>query len=97
MATLWSLANAPGIPKNVTINTALLTNDSQLKWLKGSGDAAGYEIVWRATDAPLWTNVLDVGNVNTVTLPLSKDNVIFGVRAVGRNGFRSPAVAPFPG
>jgi hypothetical protein len=97
MATLWSMANAPGIPKNVTINTALLTNDSQLKWLKGSGDVAGYEIVWRATDAPLWTNVLDIGNVNTITLPLSKDNVIFGVRAVGKNGFRSPAVAPFPG
>ena len=25
-----------------------------------------------------------------------KDNVIFGVRAVGRDGHRSPAVFPFP-
>jgi hypothetical protein len=97
MATLWSLANAPGVPSNVTVNTALLSNDSQLKWRKGSGETAGYEIVWRATDEPLWTHVVDVGTVNTFTMPLSKDNVIFGVRAVGKNGLRSPAVAPFPG
>jgi Zn-dependent M28 family amino/carboxypeptidase len=97
MATLWSLANAPGIPRNVTVNAALLNNDSQLKWKKGSGETAGYEIVWRSTDASLWTHVLSVGNVQTVTLPISKDNVIFGVRAVGHNGLRSPAVAPFPG
>jgi Zn-dependent M28 family amino/carboxypeptidase len=97
MATLWSLANAPGMPRNVTINTSLLNNDSKLKWKKGSGETVGYEIVWRATDASLWTHVVDVGNVQTATLPLSKDNVIFGVRAVGKNGYRSPAVAPFPG
>jgi hypothetical protein len=40
---------------------------------------------------------LDVGKVGSITLPLSKDNVIFGVRAVGANGYKSPASYPFPG
>jgi len=35
-----------------------------------------------------------VGLVDTVTVDLSKDNVIMGVRAVGTNGFRSPAAYP---
>jgi hypothetical protein len=29
------------------------------------------------------------------TINLSKDNVIFGVRSVGTDGYRSPAVFPF--
>jgi hypothetical protein len=32
----------------------------------------------------------------SVTLPISKDNMIFGVRAVGAAGHRSPAVVPWP-
>jgi hypothetical protein len=31
-----------------------------------------------------------------VTLPVSKDDVIFGVRAVDAAGHRSPAVVPWP-
>ena len=31
-ATLWSLANAPGTPKNVQVLTAELTNDTELTW-----------------------------------------------------------------
>ena len=94
MAALWSLANAPGRPGNVTINARELTNDSMIWWNKGTSNDVKYEIVWRPTDASQWTHVLNVGNVNVVTVPLSKDNVIFGVRAVGTNGLRSPAVAP---
>ncbi|KAH9037608.1 Zn-dependent exopeptidase, partial [Lactarius pseudohatsudake] len=96
-ATVWSLAQAPGTPKNVTIDTSVLTNNSTLAWaLDTSPAVAGYEIVWRPTDAPLWTNVVPVGLVDRATVLLSKDNAIFGVRAVGRNGFRSPATFPFP-
>jgi hypothetical protein len=32
----------------------------------------------------------------SVTLPVSKDNVIFGVRAVDAAGHRSVAVVPMP-
>ncbi|KAI1784857.1 Zn-dependent exopeptidase [Ganoderma leucocontextum] len=96
-AALWSLAQAPGTPKNVTIDTSVLTNNSTLLWEMGQDEGlAGYEVVWRATDAASWTNVIPVGLVDRVTVLLSKDNVVFGVRAVGTNGYRSPAAFPFP-
>jgi Zn-dependent M28 family amino/carboxypeptidase len=97
LATIWSLSQAPGLPRNVTVDTTALDNNTRLKWLVASDpDLKSYEIVWRATTASLWTHMLDVGKVGSVTLPLSKDNVIFGVRAVGSNGYKSPAVFPFP-
>ncbi|KAI0676584.1 Zn-dependent exopeptidase [Trametes maxima] len=97
-AAIWSLAQAPGTPKNVTIDTAVLTNNSTLGWVLGNDEGlAGYEVLWRPTIAPFWTNVIPVGLVDRVTIDLSKDNVVFGVRAVGKNGYRSPAAFPFPG
>jgi Zn-dependent M28 family amino/carboxypeptidase len=96
-AALWSLAQAPGTPKGVVIDTTQLTNETTLRWQRGtSADLAGYEVVWRETTAPDWTNVLAVGDVTTVTIDLSKDNVFFGVRAVDRDGHRSPVAAPQP-
>ena len=53
--------------------------------------------MWRETTAPEWQHVLPVGNVTTATVDLSKDNVFFGVRAVDRDGHRSPVAAPQPG
>ncbi|KAI4276303.1 MAG: hypothetical protein LQ337_002570 [Flavoplaca oasis] len=97
-AALWSLANAPESPRNVTVNTTLLSNDSQFTWLASNETLlAGYEALWRPTDAPFWTHVVPLGNVNTATINLSKDNVIFGIRSVGKNGYASPATFPFPG
>jgi hypothetical protein len=57
---------------------------------------AGYEVLWRETTAPERTHVIDAGRVSEVTIDLSKDNVLFGVRAVDRDGHRSPAAAPRP-
>jgi hypothetical protein len=37
-----------------------------------------------------------VGNVQQVRVNLSKDNVVFGIRAVGTNGKKSPAVFALP-
>ncbi len=51
--------------------------------------------MWRPTINPFWTHVIDAGNVATTTVDLSKDNVVFGIRSVGTNGYRSPAVFPF--
>ncbi|KAI1311455.1 hypothetical protein F5Y03DRAFT_307506 [Xylaria venustula] len=98
-AALWSLANSPGAPTNVTVDASVLTNESTLYWdppLSGEGNVDAYEVVWRPTAAPEWTGVVDVGLVNTVTLDVSKDNVVFGVRARSADGFRGVAVLPFP-
>jgi peptidase M28-like protein len=96
-ATLWSLAAAPGTPKNVRVLTSALTNETQLVWQRGTEpDLAGYEVVWRETTAPEWTDVVGVGDVTTATIDLSKDNVFFGVRAVSRAGHRSPVAYPTP-
>lgn len=94
-AAAWSLANAPDRPKNVTVDTVQLTNDSTFYWVGVLG-AVGYEVVWRPTDQPFWTHVIAVGDVRTATVKISKDNVEFGIRSVGANGYRSPAVFPFP-
>jgi hypothetical protein len=95
MAAIWSLAQAPGTPKNVSIDTSVLTNNSTLVWTVDTSPAvAGYEIVWRATDETLWSNVVPVGLVGKATVDLSKDNALFGVRTVGTNGYRSPAAFP---
>ncbi|KAJ7242362.1 peptidase m28 [Mycena haematopus] len=91
---LWSLAQAPGTPKGLTMDTSVLTNNSTLKWT-GDPAAAGYEVVWRASEDAFWTHVVPVGKVTSTTVLLSKDNAQFGVRAVGANGFKSPAAFPF--
>ena len=95
VAALASLALAPARPKNVRIITARLTNDTDLAW-DASDDADRYEIVWRDTTAPQWQHARDVGHVTSYTMKLSKDNFIFGVRAVSKDGHRSPAVYPKP-
>ena len=96
-ATLWSLAQGPGTPKGVQIVAAVLTNDTTLRWQRGTEpDLAGYEVLWRETTAPNWTHVIPVGDVTTVTIDLAKDNVHFGVRAVDRDGHRSPGAYPVP-
>lgn len=97
-AALASLALAPAAPKNVGILTKRLTNDTDLQWTASTEpDVIGYEIVWRDTTSPVWTGARLVGNVTAYTMPgMSKDNYFFGVRAVDRDGNRSPATYPKP-
>jgi hypothetical protein len=96
-ATLASLASAPAPPADVHLLTKDLENDSTLTWTASPGGrAAEYEVVWRATTSPEWEHIQKVGNVTRTTLKLSKDNVIFAVRAVDREGHRSPPIVPVP-
>src|SRR5437764_10099406 len=94
-ATLASLASAPAPPQNVHLLTKELENDSTLTWDK-SPRASGYEVLWRSTSSPDWEHAKDVGNVTRATLPISKDNVIFALRAVDGEGHRSLPVTPMP-
>jgi len=99
-AALWALATNPSTPKNVQIHTTPPgtfsgTNLSTLAWdANPESDVTGYEVVMRETTALDWTSAIDVGNVTSVTLDISKDNVQFGIRAVDQAGHRSPVAFP---
>jgi hypothetical protein len=96
-AALASLASAPAPPANVHILTRDLENDSTLTWDAAPGGlAAAYEVLWRATTSPEWEHAQNIGNVTRTTLKLSKDNVIFAVRAVDAQGHASLPVLPLP-
>jgi len=96
-ASLAALALAPARPKNVVIVNRL-GNDTELKWdANVETDVTGYEIVWRDTTGAVWTNSQFVGNLtNFVMKNMSKDNYFFGVRAVDKDGNRSPVSFPKP-
>jgi hypothetical protein len=96
-ATLASLASAPAPPANVRLIMKQYQNDSTFEWQPSPGGlAAGYEIVWRDTTAPDWQHVKAVENITSATLPVSKDNVVFALRAVDAKGHRSLTVVPVP-
>jgi hypothetical protein len=96
-ASLAALASAPVGPKNAMFPGGL-SNDTQIKWDKNQEpDVTGYEIVWRDTTEAVWTHSVPVGNVSQYTMKgISKDNYFFGVRAVDREGNRSPVSYPRP-
>jgi hypothetical protein len=99
-AALWGLASSPSTPKSAQIHTNPPvnfsgTNFTSLDWKANpETNLKGYEVVMRETTNPDWTEALPVGNVTSVTLDISKDNVQFGIRAVDRNGMRSPVGFP---
>ena len=96
-ASLASLALAPARPQNVVIVNRL-GNDTELKWNASTeSDLNGYEIVWRDTTGAVWTNSASAGSAtNFVLKGMSKDNYFFGVRAVDKDGHRSPVSFPRP-
>ncbi len=96
-ATLASLATAPAPPAKVRLETEKLENDSTLMWeASPDGNVSGYEVLWRATTSPYWEQMAPAGPATQITLPQSKDNVIFAVRAVDAQGHRSVAAFPMP-
>lgn len=103
IGTLATLAMSPGVPQNVKVLTSNLDNDTILRWdapLSASGPVR-YDIVWRETAATDWQYMANAtkypgGEANSVRLPVSKDNMFFGVRACSAAGACSQAVAPIP-
>jgi hypothetical protein len=81
----------------VKLLTKQLENDSQMTWdAPVNGPAPNYEVVWRATTSPEWEHSRAVGNATKATMEMSKDNVIFAVRAVDEKGHASLPVTPTP-
>jgi Peptidase family M28 len=105
-ATMAELASAPPPPGDVQIAVSNLDNNTTLRWTAGPGAPAGtrYEVVWRELAAPDWQRFTgsgihppeSAGGQFEVTLPVSKDNVIFGVRAIDAAGHASLAAVPTP-
>jgi Zn-dependent M28 family amino/carboxypeptidase len=93
LAALCVAALAPAPPRDVRVRGSGLLVD--LRWdAPSSGDVAGYEVVRRATSAPEWEETVWRGEGTRVELPHSADDVIYGVRAVDRDGWKSPVAAP---
>jgi hypothetical protein len=96
--TMASLAAAPSEPQRVRILTKDLDNNSELAWDASAFAPEGttYQVVWRATNENLWTHSQSAGRETHLTLDVSKDNVLFGVRAVSAAGDMSLPVPPLP-
>jgi hypothetical protein len=105
-ATLATMASAPGTPKNATMSARNQDNNSVMKFTAPDGAPADtwYQLVWRETDASDWQYSGNAakyddkveGAVHTITVPISKDNVYFGIRSCDTKGHCSAAVAPAP-
>ncbi|HEY7196805.1 MAG TPA: M28 family metallopeptidase [Gaiellaceae bacterium] len=97
-AALAALADGPAAPQGVKVEASTLSVDTQLEWQPNpEPDLAGYEIVYRDTTEPLWSHRIKVGNVTSFTVKgITKDNFLFGVRAVDRHGNRSVVSFPVP-
>jgi hypothetical protein len=94
VAALATLALAPPAPV-VTMSVKSLAYDTTLAW-HDEPAALYYDVVWRRTTDATWTHEKRVGLVTTATLPLSKDDWIFGVRAFDKAGHASVAAYPTP-
>ncbi len=96
LASLASLAKAPAMPQNVTLEARNLTNSTSLFWqAPKAGKVKGYYVLMRETHMPFWQKKFFTDK-NGLTLPYSKDNYFFAVQAVGEDGNESLPVLPRP-
>jgi hypothetical protein len=97
-SSLAALSRSPRAPVNARVITAQLSYDTELRWnANPESDVVGYEVVWRDSKSPLWTHSRRVGNVTDYTITgLNKDDNQVGVRAIDRDGNRSPVAYPIP-
>jgi hypothetical protein len=98
-AALATLASSPGQPAKVAIDTARLENGTTFHWEPAPGKVDHYDLLWRDTIAFDWQYFQAIpppagGGPVDITVPISKDNVVFGVRAVDATGHRSLVVVP---
>ena len=97
-AALASLALGPAAPQEVFMENLVLDNNTTLRWAANEEPSVtGYRVVWREATAPFWQNFEDVGKVTRTTIyGVSKDNVVFGLQALDKDGNASVATFPKP-
>ncbi len=106
IAVLATMASAPGMPIHVRMLTRNLDNDSIIRFEAPAGAPAStwFKLVWRETSVSDWQYGAKAslykeqvaGMEHTITVPVSKDNVIFGLRSCDAAGHCSSAVTPLP-
>jgi Zn-dependent M28 family amino/carboxypeptidase len=88
-----TLAMAPAPPRTATIVSSL-GYDTVLRWDKSSeSDLAGYYVVYRETSSPVWQNRVFTPDT-TITLKPTKDEHLFGIQAVDKDGNLSLVTMP---
>jgi hypothetical protein len=105
-AAIASLALAPGAPEVMRSNgQGVVTGpnltrgkgyDAVLKWTAAQAldDVAGYAVCVRSSTVPYWEREIFVGNVTEYVIPnVSIDDIVIGVRSIGKNGIESPVSA----
>ncbi|EJL69320.1 M20/M25/M40 family metallo-hydrolase [Chryseobacterium populi] len=94
IAVLASLAKSAPKPEHVEMEVKELTNSTALHWKKPkSGTPAGYYVLMRETDSPLWQKRIFTTELS-IKIPYSKDNYIFAVQTVNQAGILSLPVIP---
>ncbi|GAB4251548.1 MAG: M20/M25/M40 family metallo-hydrolase [Ekhidna sp.] len=94
--TLAALASAPPQPKNVKIGGAVEPSTT-LAWdAVDSENLEGYKIYFRETTSPTWDSyrLVDANTTEFTLEGIVIDNYLFGVAAVGKNGYESLVVFP---
>lgn len=96
LAALAGLALAPAPPAGVGIVTSNLEYKTTLRWNRGKEpDLAGYFVRYRETTSSVWQHREFVDDT-TMTLNVLKDDYVFGVQAVDREGNAGLIVTPRP-
>ena len=96
-AVLVTLASAPPSPAQAEIVIGGPVHMTTLRWAASRApDLAGYLVRVRQTDSPQWEETHFTRDT-TLTLERCKDDVLFGVQAVDRDGYVSLPAIPLPG
>jgi hypothetical protein len=96
-ATMERIERNGQIAPTILLTRGKTRYDAMLRWKQENPepDLAGYAVLMRATSVPYWEHDIFVGNITEYTLPdISIDEVVFGVKAVDKDGNES-LVAPY--
>ena len=97
---LASLALAPAPPRDPHFGTGRQEYNTRLNWKPATeSDIAGYRVVWRSTDSPVWNRGLELPDkqaTEAVIHGLSKDDLFFAIQAIDEEGNASLPAFPVP-
>lgn len=95
-AVLATLGFAPRPPSGTGLVVSNLEYSTTLRWNRNTErDLAGYIVRYRETTSPVWQHSLFTRDT-TLILPILKDDMLFGVQSVDRDGNTSLVSIPRP-